>query len=192
MAESRGRAKPEVDPEIDPKAEAVPTAPPDVSFRRLRAARAARRFFFLSLCALLVAAILNLLGVRTGEATGSGGGYEVAVTYAEITRPGLATPWSVEIRRQGGFPRAVTVAVRSSYFDSFDENSLDPEPLGSVSDGERTTWTFEPPQDGDTLSISFDARIEPGVQFERIAGTVQVLEDGRAVATVRFKTLVLP
>lgn len=188
MAESRVGP----DPKVDPEADEVSTEPEEVSLGRLKRARFGRRLWFLAVCALLVAAALGLLGVQHDEKSASGGGYEVTVTYPSIIRPGLATNWSVEVRREGGFERVLTLAVDSAYFDAFDENSLDPDPLGATSDGERTIWTFEPPPEGDTFTVSFDARIEPGVQLERIPGTVTVLEDGRPVATVDYKTLVLP
>jgi hypothetical protein len=180
------------DPEVDPQAERISTEPEDIPLGRLKRARFGRRLFFVAICGLLVAAALGLLGAQTDDVSASGGGYEVTVTYPSVTRPGLAVNWSVEIRHEGGFDRVVTVAVDSAYFEIFDENALDPDPLGATTDAERTIWTFEPPTEGDTMTVSFDARIEPGVQWERVPGTVAILEDGRPVATVDFKTLVLP
>jgi hypothetical protein len=51
-------------------------------------------------------------------------------------------------------------------------------------------WEFDPP-DGDTLGVSLDARVEPGVQWGR-TGETSVLVDGQPVVTVRYKTWVLP
>ncbi len=158
----------------------------------MRRARAGRRLFFLLLSALLIAALTGVLGVRTGEATGRGGGYELAVIYPSITRGGLASAVSIEVRRPGGFGGVVVVAMTSSYLDIFDENGLDPDPAVATTDAERVIWTFDPPEELDTMMVSFDARIEPGVQWRRVRGAVQILEDGRPVATARFRTLVLP
>ena len=84
------------------------------------------------------------------------------------------------------------MAVTSSYFDAFDENGLDPDPAESTSDGERSIWKFEPPP-GDVMTVSFDARIEPGVQLTRVKGEVSVLDpSGADVVTADFRTLVLP
>ena len=124
------------------------------------------------------------------------GGYEVSVRYASVSRPGLATPWSVEVTRPGGFPDGLTLAVKSSYFDAFDENGLDPAPVAETSDGERTFWTLGPSA-SDTIAVSFDARIEPGVQLTTVKGRVEVLA-GPAAATsptvvaVDFGTWVMP
>jgi hypothetical protein len=134
--------------------------------------------------------IAGVLGVRTGHVSDSGGGYELKVTYARVTRPGLATPWSVEIRHPGGFDGPITVRTTSAYFDLFDENSLDPEPTKTLSDGENSIWEFEPPE-GDTMEITFDARLEPGVQVGGTA-TTSVLVDGRRVASVTYRTRVFP
>ena len=130
-------------------------------------AGSAGELFFGGLALFLLLGLLNVYGVRTREKTVTGSGYELTLTYTSVTRPGLATPWSVEVRHPGGFDSGlVTVAATSSYFDAFDENGLDPDPARSTSDGERTIWQFEPPT-GDTLTVSFDARIEPGVQLTR-------------------------
>ncbi len=169
------------------------TAPGPTDPDRLVRGRFGRRLFFCALALFLLLGLLNVYGVRTREKTEAGGGYELTLTYTSVTRPGLATPWSVEVRRPGGFDSGlVTVAATSSYFDAFDENGLDPDPARSTSDGERTIWQFEPPT-GDTLTVSFDARIEPGVQLTRVKGEVAVLGPaGDDVVSAAFSTFVMP
>ena len=171
----------------------IPTQPdaPDVS--TLTRARLGRRIFVTLLAAFLALGALGLYGVRTRTASASGGGYEITVSYARVSRPGLATPWSVEISRPGGFPEGLTVAVTSSYFDAFDENGFSPTPVEETDDGERTVWQFAPSA-ADTIEVSLDARIEPGVQFETVKGQVEVLSGptGPAVVQVDFSTFVMP
>ena len=169
------------------------TAPAPTDLDRLQKSRWGRRLFFAALTLFLFLGLLNVYGVRTGEKTATGSGYELTLTYTKVTRPGLATPWSVEVRHPGGFDSGlVTVAATSSYFDAFDENGLDPDPARSTSDGERTIWQFEPPP-GDTLTVSFDARIEPGVQLTRLEGEVAVLGPaGDNVVSADFGTFVMP
>jgi len=174
----------------EPDLSTVPTEPVDLG--RLRRARWGRRSFFTLACAFLLAGLPGALGVRTANVSTTGAGYELTVHYAQVTRGGLATPWSVVVRHRGGFPTdEVTLATTAAYFDFFDENGLDPEPAGSVSDGARIIWTFPAPA-GDTLSVSFDARSEPAVQFERARATTQLLENDVAVAAVHHDTDVLP
>lgn len=170
-----------------------PTFPPPPDIRAVRRGRLGRRLFTAGLVVFLALGALGVYGVRTREVTAAGGGYRLTVTYTSVTRPGLATPWSVEIRRPGGFgDELVTVAVASSYFDAFDENGLDPDPAEAFTDGKRTVWRFEPPP-GDVMTVSFDARIEPGVQLTTVKGTVAVLDPaGADAARARFRTLVLP
>ena len=171
----------------------VPTEPRRTDIGRQARARAARRIFAVALAVFLAVGALGFYGVRTRTASATAGGHELSVHYASVSRPGLATPWSFEVRRPGGFPEGLTVAVTSSYFDAFDENGLEPAPLEETSDGERTIWRFAPSA-GDTLAVSFDARIEPGVQLARVKGRVEVLSDrsGPAVVTVAFRTFVMP
>jgi hypothetical protein len=171
----------------------ISTLPPPPDIRQVRRGRFGRRVFTVAIVVFLGLGLLGFYGVRTGETEAAGGGYELTVHYTKLTRPGLATPWAVEIRHPGGFGDGqVVVAVTSSYFDVFDENGLDPDPAESVSDGERSIWTFDAPP-GDVMTVSFDARIEPGVQLTRVKGEVSVLDSsGADVVTADFKTLVLP
>jgi hypothetical protein len=171
----------------------VPTAPAPLDLARLRRSRVGRRLFVVALVAFLGLGALNAYGVRTASSSVTAGGVELTVTYASVTRPGLATPWSFEVRRPGGFPDGLTVAATSSYFDAFDENGFSPSPVEETDDGERTIWRFGPPP-GDTLTVSFDARLEPGVQLTRVKGRVEVLAGpgGPVLAGVDFSTFAMP
>lgn len=170
----------------------IPTEPQPADIPRQVRARAARRVFVVALGLFLLLGALGFYGVRTRTVTASGGGYELSVKHGSVSRPGLATPWSFEVRRAGGFPDGLTVAVTSSYFDAFDENGLGPAPVEETVDGDLTIWRFSPTR-SETLSVSFDARIEPGVQLTTARGELSVLgPNGQAVVTVGFKTFVMP
>jgi hypothetical protein len=139
---------------------------------------------------LLLVGAVGLMGVRTSTVSATGPeGTRVEVTYASISRPGLATPWDVVVERAGGFDGDVVVRTTSAYLASFDENGLDPDPAESTADATDTIWTFDPP-DGDTLTVTFDARLEPGVQWRR-RGTTTV-EVGAERVTVTYTTWVWP
>lgn len=147
---------------------------------------------FLGLVFVFVAlGLLGVFGVRTATVRASGGGYELEVRYARVARSGLAVPWSVTIHRAGGFDGPVTLASTSSYFDLFDENSLEPDPESSTTDGERVIWELSPPEEGDTMEVSLDTRVGPNVQVGT-SGSTAVLVEGRPVVQVRYKTWVMP
>ncbi|MEW6471581.1 MAG: hypothetical protein AB1679_04875 [Actinomycetota bacterium] len=190
--EGNGRGTVAEAPELAgrPDVDVVPTAPEEPDLLRSRRARTVRRLFMTLLFCFLALGLSGALGVRSGTTTASGGGYELTVTYARVTRAGLATPWSLEIRRPGGFDGPVTVATSTKYLDMFDENGFDPEPSTMTASADTVFWEFEPPE-GDTLSVSLDARLEPGVQWGG-TGESSVLVDGEPVVTARYKTWVLP
>jgi hypothetical protein len=129
-------------------------------------------------------------GVDTDEVRASGGGYQLGVEHATRSRGGLSTPLTIEVVRPDGFSGPITVAVDLRYLQMWDENALHPAPSGETVDGRWLVWELDPPA-GDALTLSFDARIEPGVQSGRV-GRVAVMEGGRPVVVVRFETRVLP
>lgn len=150
-----------------------------------------RRLFVAALSLFLLAGLLGWLGVRTGTVQAEGGGYELEVRYPKVARPGLSVPWEVTIRHPGGFDGPVTVATNSSYFDLFDENSFDPDPESTTSDGERIIWEFEPPDEGDTMDVSLDTRVGPNIQLGT-SGRTEILDEGQPVVTVEYKTWIMP
>lgn len=167
------------------------TVPVEVPFGRQRRARALRRTFLAALAIFVVLGALGAFGVRTGTAASSGGGYELEVRYPKVARPGLAVPWSVVVRRAGGFDGPIVMASTARYFDLFDENSLNPDPDMSTSDGARIIWEFSPPEAGDTFEVSLDTRTGPNVQWGSV-GETAVLVDGEPVVSVRYRTRVMP
>ena len=150
-----------------------------------------RRLFVAALCVFLLAGLLGLLGVRTATEQAEGGGYELAVRYARIARPGLSVPWAVTIRHPGGFDGPVTLTTNSSYFHLFDENAFEPEPESVTTDGELVFWEFTPPEQGDTMEVSLDTRVGPNVQWGE-TGRTAIVQDGRPVVEVEYETWVLP
>ena len=143
-----------------------------------------------ALFVFLAAGLTGRFGVLTRTTSARSGGYELTVTFGQVSRGGLATPWSFEVHRPGGFTGPITVSTTSSYLDLFDENGFDPQPASETATPDAVIWEFEPP-DGDTLAVSLDARIEPGVQWGR-TGETSVLVDGKPVVTAKYQTRVLP
>ena len=136
------------------------------------------------------AQLTNVYGVRTERRSAPAEDYTLDVVYASVTRPGLATPFRIEVRAPGGFERPVTLGIDRAYLRMWDENGVSPAPSGEVVRGDWVDWTFDPPE-GEVLTVTFDARIEPGVQSSR-SGAVQLLVDGDVVGEVDFDTRVMP
>jgi hypothetical protein len=169
---------------------ALPTKPERIGLDRQRRARAGRRLVTAALFALLVAAAANLLGMRTAAVTATAGGYRLSVTYGAVSRPGLATPWAVEVRRAGGFDAPITIGTTRRYLMLFDHNVFYPDPSKVTATRDRVFFEFDPPP-GDTLRVTMDGRIEPTEHWAQTAET-SVLVDGTPVVTVRYTTRLVP
>jgi hypothetical protein len=166
------------------------TAPEGVPASQQRRSRAMRRAGMAAFAAVVLLGLLNVLGPRLDEATASGGGTTVTITYASVTRPGLSTPWIVEVRRRSGFEGKITVATTGSYFDGFDYNVLYPEPVSTASRGELVVFTFAAPP-GETFTVRFDGRATPTWTLYRDAVTV-VGGDAFPSVSVAYRTIFLP
>lgn len=139
------------------------------------------------LAAVLAAGVLGALGPTTGTARAARGGAELIVEYPATIRPGLAASFTIDVVSAAALPGRVPVSVSGEYLAMFDENGIDPEPVDSWNDGETVTWVFAPVGEQRRLSVSLDARIEPGAQTAR-DGFVAVLADGPSVAFTTFVT----
>lgn len=156
--------------------------------RPIRRARTLRRLGLAILFVVVLCGAVGLLGVRTGSVSASHLGTELTVRFPSVARPGLAAPFSIEVRRPLQGP--IQVRTSAAYLEIFDQIALRPEPIRSTMSPDDVTWTFAAPAD-DTLVVTLDARIEPGVQWSR-GGSTAVLVDGRRVASVEYTTWVMP
>ena len=170
----------------------LPDGPSSLSKRRLGYAITTVLLSALMLVAVLGAfGSIDTLGVDDDTVEASASGLDLSVTYAAVSRPALATPFDIEVHREGGFDEPVRIAVDQEYFRMFDENGLVPSPSAETVMGPWVVWEFDPPI-GDTLLVSYDARIEPAAQDGR-SGAVALLDgDDAVVVQVQFTTRVLP
>ncbi|WP_299445947.1 hypothetical protein [uncultured Phycicoccus sp.] len=149
-----------------------------------------RRSFVALLVAFVLAGTTGLLGVRTTTISAAEDGWEISVEHATIARAGLDVPWTVTLTHDAGFDGDVTLAVTGDYFDIYESQGFNPEPSDETRDGDTRFLTFSPPA-GRTLVVSYDAYIQPSAQLGR-SGTVAVVVDGRRLAPVGFRTVLLP
>lgn len=132
-----------------------------------------------------------ILGVDSATVEASGGGVDLAVTYGEVSRPALATPFDIEVRKEEGFDGPVRIAVDQEYLRLWDANAVVPAPAAETVMGPWVVWEVDPPV-GDVLLVTYDARIEPAAQSGR-SGAVAVLdEQDQILVEVSFTTRVLP
>jgi hypothetical protein len=134
--------------------------------------------------------VVDVFGPDKATHTASADGYTLSVTAATVTRPALATPFEIRVRRSGGFDVPVEVAIERDYLLLFDYQRMHPEPSSERTAGDFTVLEFDPP-DGDELVVSFDWRMEPAVQTGRDV-TVAVVEGGRHLVEVTSDLRVWP
>jgi hypothetical protein len=156
--------------------------------------RALRWFSVVVVFGIVILALFGFAGLATSRADTAGGDMTVRVDYATVSRPGLATPLTITIESTTGrLPDELTVEIPRAYFSMFDENGLDPAPDAVTSDGETEIWSFEP-GDVSTLSIDFDARLQPNMHYGRDGWVI--VRDGETDTDpgvrVDFHTRVMP
>lgn len=161
--------------------ESIPTAPETTDVATERRGRWARRAGLAAFGLLVLLGLVGALGIttRTTSATGADG-LRAELTYPVLARPGLGVPYRLVISRPAGFDRPIEVRVSLSYIEAFDENGFNPDPRDSTTLGDELIWTFDPPP-GSSLTITFDSRVEPGLQWSRGGTTTVIVDDERLV-----------
>jgi hypothetical protein len=122
-----------------------------------------RRGTMAVLLAVVLAASASLLGVRTGTATASSGGWGISLRYPEVARAGLDVQWQATVTHDGGFGKEVTLAVTGDYFNIYETQGFHPQPTDETRDGDTLYLTFTAPQ-GDTFVVDFDTYVQPASQ----------------------------
>jgi hypothetical protein len=165
------------------------------TFRTKR--RAAYRATSAALTLLMAGAVVDaadlvdVYGVDTATVRDEGGGFELEVRYGTVSRPALATPFEITVRRAGGFDEPVHIAVSADYLHLWDLNGIIPAPASEVAQGDWVVWEMDPPPRGEVLEVAYEARIEPAEQSGR-SGEVAILVDDEPVASVSFETDLRP
>lgn len=167
-----------------------PTAPEEVPVRRLRRNRDLRRIGVGALGAVVALGVLNVLGVRTAAVSGSAGRTSLEIRYAAVTRPGLATPWSAIVHRDGGFEGDIVIATTADYFSGFDFNQLYPEPRSTTRRDDEIVMTFDAPA-GESFRVDLDGRTSPTIHLGGTA-TTRVWVAGEAGPSLSYRTWVMP
>jgi hypothetical protein len=172
-----------VDPDHDSTLRGMASPPGRASHWLSRGARAA-------LAVIVAMGAVGLLGLHTSSVSTTAAGYRLTVDYPRIARAGLDTLWQVTVVRSGGFYHDVTLAVSADYFAIYESQRFFPEPSDETRAGDMLYLTFAKPP-GDTLTVGYDAYIQPSSQ-RGASATVSVLEAGVPAASVRITTTLLP
>jgi len=144
---------------------------------------------------LMVATLLDIRlgiwGVDTGvQEVALGDDGTLRVEYPEVTRPALASPFAIEVRRPGGFGGPIELAVSRPWIEVWDENGMYPTPSAETADAEWVLYEFDPP-DGDRFRFFYDARLEPARQTS-VDGVVELRQGDTVLGRVEFRTAVRP
>jgi hypothetical protein len=106
----------------------IPTLPAHREPERSRRARNIRRVGIVALTIFVLAGLLGYFGPRSSAVSASGGGYQLDVRYAQVTRSGLVAPLRVRVLHVGGFDEPITLAFSKDIFDRFDFQNWYPNP----------------------------------------------------------------
>lgn len=150
-----------------------------------------RRAAVVALAAVVVASLLGALGVRTGETSAQGNGYDLTLRYPAVARAGLDAEWRVTVGHEGALPNEIVLAVTGAYFDLFEAQAFHPEPAESTRDGDTLYLTFATQPGSDHFVVAFDAYLQPAAQ-QGAAATVAVLEGDTRMVSIDYRTRLLP
>lgn len=167
------------------------TTPPDVADETSRVDLVFQIVLYVIVAVLVLAGATGWIGVRTEVASAQAGGYTLEVGHARVTRGGLAAPLVINVSRPGGLPDHLEIEIATDYLGLFDLNGIWPLPVSTYAAQGITTWSFEVPAGTQSLTITYDGRIEPAIQGTR-SGMLSLVLNGQVIASVSLKTLVMP
>jgi hypothetical protein len=166
------------------------TLPEDNPLDNVRRSRAIRRIGLGLLLIIVVMALLGWAGPRPTVASAEATGYRLEVSHPSVARPGLAIRLSIVVSREGGFDQPVRLILLREYIEALDFNAIYPDASAQIAEDGYVIWEFDPPE-GDSLTVDFDGRHEPGAEG-MVNGSIGVLDQGERAVEVQFSTLVLP
>jgi hypothetical protein len=158
---------------------------------QVRRARDVRRAGLAILVLVIALGLSSVLGARSATTASTARGYTLAVTHAVVTRPGLATPFRIDVGHAGGFADPVTIAVSRQMFERFDFQNFYPNPSTETGSDDYLYYEFDPPP-GDRLRVSLDARTSPDQNGSAERYQVALVVAGQPVTEVSFRLVVMP
>ena len=172
-------------------AQHIGTLPAHRDPERSRRARNIRRVGIVALTIFVLGWPAGLARAETSDVSASGGGYQLDVRYAQVTRSGLVAPLRVRVLHSGGFDRPITLAFSKDIFDRFDFQNWYPNPSAETAGPLRLEYEFDPPP-GDAFELTLDVRVGPTQPPSAHRYWVAVVSDDLEVARVNFRMVVMP
>ncbi len=177
----------------------VVTRPPllttaiDDDLPRERRGATLRRIFLVFVAVFVACGAVGVFGVRSETVTDApDAGPRLSVRYPAATRAGLPAAITIRVQQDGGFEGPIIVAITRSYLGLFDEQGVRPEPDASTSEGSFLVWEFEPPDRGNTFTVTIDVIVETGRHFGNDATVELRNDDGDRLASVPLDTFIAP
>jgi hypothetical protein len=165
----------------------------DDDLARERRSLLLRRTFLCLIALFVLLGATGVFGVRSKTVTSAPGhDFRLSVRYPSVTRAGLPAAITVRVTHDGGFDGPVNLAITRSYLGLFDEQGVRPEPDASTSEGPFLVWEFEPPDSGDTFTVTIDVIVETGRHFGNDAVVQLRNQDGDTLSSVPLDTWIAP
>jgi hypothetical protein len=168
----------------------IGTLPAHRDPERSRRARNIRRVGIVALTVFVLTGLVGFLGPRSSDVSASGGGYQLDVRYAQVTRSGLVAPLRVRVTHPGGFDGPITLAFSKDIFDRFDFQNWYPNPSAETAGPQWLEYEFDPPP-GPVFELTLDVRVGPTQPPSAHRYWVAVA-DGLEVVRVSFRMVVMP
>ena len=138
---------------------------------------------------IVVVGATGWLGVHSRTTIRRAGGYTLRVTYPQVARAGLDTPFRVHVDYPSA-PKSITIAISSDYFRMFETQGFYPNPDSQKNDGRFVQFQYNgPPSDG--MELEYDAYVQPAAQLGKSA-TIKVIVNGVVVVQTKIRTWLLP
>ncbi len=138
----------------------------------------------------VVVGAAGVFGVRQDEAVATDGSLTVTVDHPRVVRAGNDAVLAITVTDSAGLGEEVELVLDRTYLDLWESQRFFPEPSEETAQGDRVVLTFDAPASGTTMTVRFDAYLQPVAQ-SGADGTVEATVGDRT-ATARFTTTVVP
>jgi hypothetical protein len=150
-----------------------------------------RRGVLVALAVFVAAALLNVFGQRPTVSRADSSAAEVTVTAPAALRGGLIFQVKVQIDAHQALARPALL-FSGGWFDSMSTNAVVPQPADQTSRDGRPVFDLAPIGAGRSATYWFYFQVNPSNVGWRRPETLQLLENGAAVAEVRRTITIYP